>query len=148
MSFKQQRWDWPLLVLVPGPFFSPLPDSWRCLMLTSCQYCSRTFQLGWAPGNTHSNHSVLFDFISFRKGRKLSFILCREWREKTKDPQFHTSLKLDLIPFLLNKIFLNFILVSGLQKWKNNKQGVYLNGWQMILLLHLSRLYARVWDSS
>ena len=138
MPFKQQRWDWPLLVPVPGLFLSPLPDSWHCLMLTSCQSCSpvRTFQLGWGPGDTHSNHSVLFDFISFRKGRKLSFILCGEWRKKKKDPQFHSSLKLDVIPFPLNKIFLNFILASGLQKWKNNKQGVHLNGWRMILLLH------------
>lgn len=107
----------------------PLPDSWQCLMLTSHQCCFRvrTFQLGWGPGDTHSNHSFLFDFISFWKGRQLSFILWREWGgKKPLNSILHYSLW--IIPFPLNKISLNFILVGGFQKWKNNwpLQGVYL----------------------
>lgn len=76
-----------------------------------------------------SNHSILFDFISFRKGRKLSFILWGvEEKKKKKDPQFHSSLKLDVIPFPPNKIFLNLFWLAVYKSEKNNKQGVHLNG--------------------
>lgn len=65
---------------------------------------------------TVTTASCLTLYPSGKGGSSASYSAGSGGKKKKNDPQFHTSLKLDVISFPLNKIFLNFILVSGLQK--------------------------------